>query len=278
MTEINEINEEVKDMLKLDPSKMTLNDQIRFLQKLKKTYFIFPITIISGLNLECFDLELDNSNEEFDNVFLLESGLKFSINLLYRRSLEKSIPLYTDEYEYSKAHRKYSVLKMYGEDLANMLDNDEIPIDKVVINPFSNHSITLNLSYFAQAVSSDSKTDNTISALNELLKNEPDVLEDAGVLFLGENEPYLKNQAVDGFFTTEFPYYLSTNRKLHMEYPYLNIFFIPPETRFLNIENMIDTDNCYDVVLPPLSELKLIRQEDSHTMIWKCMDQLFYDD
>ena len=40
---------------------------------------------------------------------------------------------------------------------------------------------------------------------------------------------------------------------------------------------MMDPEMSCDILLAPETEFKFISQEDEHTMIWKCVNQKFYD-
>ena len=96
-------------------------------------------------------------------------------------------------------------------------------------------------------------------------------------VYYRELEPFMKKQAVNGVYSSPDPLKASVNMHFDDNIPYLNVLILPKDTRTVYLGGMMDPEMSCDILLAPETEFEFVSQEDEHTMIWKCVNQKFYD-
>ena len=95
-------------------------------------------------------------------------------------------------------------------------------------------------------------------------------------LFARGNTSFMKDMAVEGVFTPCMPFYVSTRLDFQEELPYLNILLMDEGKKLMYIESI--KDDYYDALIAPESEFELVEELDEFTIVWKCINQPFYDE
>ena len=143
------------------------------------------------------------------------------------------------------------------------------------INPFTDFDINMPveafLSLFEDPLEKQKKSLNKILAI---LKEHSVELEENTTLFIRADENFMIENAVDGVFTPEVPFNVSSNPKYGEDLKYTNILLMPKSKRILPT----GPDNDLDIIIAPGTEFHLQDTMDKTQNLWMCGDQPFYDE
>ena len=95
-------------------------------------------------------------------------------------------------------------------------------------------------------------------------------------IYYREDEPLMKKQAVNGIYSSQDPLKAS-KYDFNDHIPYLNVLILPKDTKTVYLGGMMDSEMSCDILLAPETEFEFVSQEDDYTMLWKCVNQEFYD-
>lgn len=246
-------NKRLEELLKIESQDLTKEQYHEFLIILKESQFLMPIDITSGLpNFE--DLEVGQTGT-------LDEPLRFK-PVIFKDDLNRSIiPLFTNNEELTKTGAKFHAFGLFSQDLANMLKNKE-NIDEICINPFSRFSINIHLDDFLNLFFVENKFENIFNKLK--------ALEEIVVVYFREEKPFLKQNAQNGIYVDDLPFRASLDSDFKKHLPYLNVLFLSPGTKMIYLDENVDSNEYYDIVLEPKTELELLDENDENTMFWVC--------
>lgn len=246
-------NKRLEELLKIESQDLTKEQYHEFLIILKESQFLMPIDITSGLpNFE--DLEVGQTGT-------LDEPLRFK-PVIFKDDLNRSIiPLFTNNEELTKTGAKFQAFGLFSQDLANMLKNKE-NIDEICINPFSRFSINIHLDDFLNLFFVENKFENIFNKLK--------ALEEIVVVYFREEKPFLKQNAQNGIYVDDLPFRASLDSDFKKHLPYLNVLFLSPGTKMIYLDENVDSNEYYDIVLEPKTELELLDENDENTMFWVC--------
>lgn len=126
----------LREFLNISPKDATKEDNDALIQELKTAQLIMPIEITSNIDLD--DIE-EGDIIEFDD------GLRFKPIKIVNENGDVFIPLYSDD---SQLPEPTSAIDIYAKNLAEMIDDNPENISGVVINPFSNYSVEVEMDSF----------------------------------------------------------------------------------------------------------------------------------
>lgn len=241
-------NVKLKKLMKIEPEYMSKQEYGSFVEEFKDSQLLLPVKIYSNNNI--------NEPLSFKPIIIEENGCK-------------CIPLFTDNDELKKDNHSGSTIAIFMKDLKDMLE-DSFEIDEIIINPSSDYTICIDLDSFFNIFEVKNDSNNWIFDKARPLNQEVKV-------YYREEEPLMKKQAVDGIYSSSNPFKASVNMYFNEHIPYLNILMLPKNTKIVYLGGMIDPETRCDILLAPETEFEFISQEDEHTMIWKCINQKFYD-
>ena len=155
------------------------------------------------------------------------------------------------------------------DSLKDMLE-DSSEIDEIMINPSSKDTVCIDLDSFFDLFAIKNNSNDWIFEKARPLNQEVKV-------YYREFEPLMKKQAIGGVYSSKNPFKASVNMHFEDHIPYLNVLILPKDTKTVYLGGMMDPEMSCDILLAPETEFKFISQEDEHTMIWKCVNQKFYD-
>lgn len=121
-------NESLKDLLKIPEKYKTVRDGYQISEEIINAELIMPIEIASKQNLEKPDAQL-----------------KFSPLLIENKLEHVFIPLFTD---YDELPEYFTSIIVKTRDIADMIKDDSDEIFGVVINPFSEFTLSIPLDSF----------------------------------------------------------------------------------------------------------------------------------
>ena len=241
-------NNKLKELMKIEPDSMNKQEYDSFVSEFKKAQLLLPVEVFSKSRS-------DEINEplSFKPMIIKEKGCM-------------CIPLFTDNDELKKHNPPASVIAIFMKDLKDMLE-DSPEIDEIMINPASEYTICIDLDSFFNLF----KIDN-----NWIFEKARPLNQDVEVYYR-ENEPLMKKQAVGGIYSSRDPLKASVNRQFNDHIPYLNVLMLPKDTKMVYLGGMMDPEMSCDILLAPETEFEFVTQKDDYTMIWKCINQKFYD-
>ncbi len=262
-------NSELEALLEED---ITPEMQFRLFEILKKSQLYLPVTpspnMFEGIE-----------NAKVGDTFQPKGQAGFDINYLTDNEGNKAVPLFTSSEMMEKAGVASSVMVMFTSDLADMLKQSD-RYQAVAINPFTEHDINMPfeafISMFDEPTPRAKEYFETMEAILKILKEKSIVLEEDYAFYVRDNEPFMKNLAVDGVFVPDIPFNASTRKDFHGEMKYLNILLMPKTSRIVYTGDFVD-ENAYDVIIAPGSEFEEVENIDEFTTVWKCRAQPFYD-
>ena len=124
------------------------------------------------------------------------------------------------------------------------------------------------------------KKDNPpVSVIAIFMKDLKDMLEDSSEIDEIMINPSSKDTVcidLDSFFDL-FEVRNNPNDWIFEKARPLNVLILPKDTRTVYLGGMMDPEMSCDILLAPETEFEFVSQEDEHTMIWKCVNQKFYD-
>ena len=241
-------NNKLKELMKIEPNSMDKNEYESFVNEFKKSQLLLPVEISSKAQID--------------------EPLSFKPIVIEQNNC-KCIPLFTDNGEFKKNNSSASLIAIFMKDLKDMLE-DSSEIDEIIINPDSKYPVCINLDSFFDLFAKKNNPNNWIFEKARPLNQEVKI-------YYRENEPLMKKQAINGIYSSQDPFKASVNMHFDSHIPYLNVLILPKNTKTVYLGDMMDPETSCDILLAPETEFKFIRQEDEYTMIWKCVNQKFYD-
>ena len=130
------MNEKLKELVNISPDEATEEDNEALIEEMKNAQLIMPIEITSNL-------EIDDA--EIGDIIEIDNGLRFKPQKIIDADKNLFIPLFSDD---SEVYGHTSAIDIYAKDLAEMIDDNPENIVGVVLNPFSDFSVTLEMDSF----------------------------------------------------------------------------------------------------------------------------------
>ena len=113
-----------------------------------------------------------------------------------------------------------------------------------------------------------------LTNLFDVLAEHSVELKENTTLFIRDDENFMVKNAVDGVFTPNIPFYVSSNPKYGEGLKYTNILLMPESKRIFPI----GPDEELDIIIAPGTEFKLEDTLDGTQNLWMCGAQPFFDD
>ena len=272
--------EELKKQSAIDNSKLeelmsekfTVESQNDFLELFKESQLLMPVTMSANV----FE-GIENAKE--GDIFELEDQVGFDINFLTGNDGSKAVPLFTSDEMMEKGNCRSSSIAIFMSDLAEMLKQTD-RYSAIAINPFTEHDIVMPmeifLSLFSEPTEEQKKMLETMNETLKILKEKSIELEEDYAFYVRDNEPFMKDLAIDGVFVPNIPFNASSKKDFKSELKYLNILIMPKTTKIVYTGGIVDED-AYDTIIAPGSEFHHVEDIDEFTSVWKCEAQPFYD-
>lgn len=130
------MNEKLKELLNISPDEATEKDNDELIEEIKTAQLIMPIEITS---------KMDINDAEVGDIIEIDDGLRFIPQKIIDDDNNLFIPLFSDD---SEVYGHTSAIDIYTKDLAEMIDDNPENIAGVVLNPFSDFSVTLPMDSF----------------------------------------------------------------------------------------------------------------------------------
>lgn len=130
------MNDKLKELLNINPNDATKKDNDELIEEIKNSQLIMPIEITSNIDL---------SDAEVGDIIEIDNGLRFKPVKIADADNNIFIPLFSDDNE---VHGHISAIDIYTKDLAEMIDDNPENISGIVINPFSDFSVTIEMNSF----------------------------------------------------------------------------------------------------------------------------------
>lgn len=248
----NLTNDKLKELMKIEPESMDKSEYESFVEEFKNAQLLLPVEICSHS-----EDNLINEPLSFKHTVIKENGCL-------------CVPLFTDNDELNKSESPNSVIAIFTKDLKDMLE-DSPEIDEIIINPASEHSVCIELDSFFDLFKVK-KEDSTEWIFERAMPLREDVQ-----VYHREEEPFMKNHAFNQIYSSDGPFKASINKNYNDHIPYLNILILPKNTKTVYLGGMMDPEMSCDILLAPKTEFEFVSQEDEYTMLWKCVNQKFYD-
>ena len=132
------MNEKLEELLNISPDEATKEDNDALIEEIKSAKLILPIEIISSL-------EIDDA--EVGDIIEIDDGLRFTPQKIIDDDKNLFIPLFSDD---SEVYGHTSAIDITTKDLAEMIGDNPENISGVVLNPFSDFSVTLEMDSFLE--------------------------------------------------------------------------------------------------------------------------------
>ena len=262
-------NSKLEEILKKE---ITPEMQSELFDTLRQSQLYLPVKFSANM----FE-EIENVKE--GDIFETTGKEGFDINYLGDNEGNKLVPLFTSSEVMTKTGLESSAMVMFVEDLADMLKESD-RYSAIVINPLTDEEIILPwgpfISLFAQPDEEEKIFMDSLNTVLDILKENYVELEEDYAFFVREEEPFMRDEAVDGVFVPNIPFNISSRKEFKNEWKYLNILLLPKTTKIVFIGNEADED-AWDTIIAPGSEFEQVKQLDEFTTVWKCRAQPFYD-
>lgn len=201
----------------------------------------------------------------------------FDINCLTDSEGNMAVPLFTSSKIMESTWLRSSAIAIFMSDLADMLKQTD-RYSVIAVNPFTEFDINMPVDAFLNLFEepSDDKKEflKQLIDLLDFMKENSVELEENTTLFIRSDENFMVENAVDGVFTPEVPFNVSSNPKYGEDLKYTNILLMPKSKRILPT----GPDNDLDIFIAPGTEFHLQDTFDKTQNLWMCGDQPFYDD
>ena len=201
----------------------------------------------------------------------------FDINCLTDSEGNMAVPLFTSSKIMESTGLRSSAIAIFMSDLADMLKQTD-RYSVIAVNPFTEFDINMPVDAFLNLFEepSDDKKEflKQLIDLLDFMKENSVELEENTTLFIRSDENFMIENAVDGVFTPEVPFNVSSNPKYGEDLKYTNILLMPKSKRILPT----GPDNDLDIFIAPGTEFHLQDTLDKTQNLWMCGDQPFYDD
>ena len=273
--------EELKKQTAVDNSKLeeilkkeiTQEMQKELFEVLRQSQLYLPVKFSSNM----FE-GIENAKE--GDVFETTGKEGFDINYLTDNEENRLVPLFTSSEVMTDTGLESSAMVMFVEDIADMLKESD-RYSAIVINPLSENEIILPWDAFIGIFARPSEEEKTfmdsLNVMSEILKEKYVELEEDFAFFVRGEEPFMKQEAIDGVYVPNIPFNISSRKDFKKEWKYLNILLLPKTTKIVYIGNVVDED-AWDIIIAPGSEFEQVEEIDEFTTVWICRAQPFYDD
>lgn len=272
--------EEIMEQNKVDNSRleelmkkeMTPQTQVEFIEILKESQLYMPVSPSANMfeGLE---------NAKVGDVFEPEGQMGFDINYLSDADGNKAVPLFTSEKAMEEAGLRSSVMAIYVSDLVDMLKQSD-RYSAVAINPFTENGIDIPMKSFLNIFHEMTEEEKEfLESLDEMLKalrEHSYELEDNLMFIIRNDEDFMNDNAVDGVFVPNIPFYMSTDPEFCKNLKYTNILLFNEGNRVLPLGNV--PKDQPDTIVAPGTEFRVVENPDEFTTVWMCGAQPFYDD
>ena len=259
-------NSNLEEIMKKE---ITPESEREFFEIFKESQLFMPVTYSPNM----FE-GLENAKP--GDVFEPQGQVGFNINYLSDNEGNRAVPLFTSDEAMEKAGLRSSVMAIFMSDLADMLKQTD-KYSVIAVNPFTEFDINIPIAAFLNLFEEPSdELKQFLKHLNEMLKilKEHSIeLEENTTLFIRADENFMIENAVDGIFTPNAPFYVSSNPKYGEEFKYTNILLMPKSKKILPI----GPDKELDIIIAPETEFKLQDTMDKTQNLWMCGAQPFYD-
>jgi hypothetical protein len=272
--------EELKKQTEIDNSRLeelleeevTPQMQMEFFETLKDSYLYLPVTFSDNM----FEGIEDSKPGD---VFETTGREGFDINYLKMEGGNRAVPLFTSDEAMRAGGLKSSVMIMHASDIVDMLKDSE-RYAAVAINPFTEHDIFMPFEAFVNMYREMTEEEREfIESMNEILealRKHPYELEEKRAFVIRSEENFMRENAVDAIFTPTVPLSVSTDPDFQKDLKYTNILLFDEGKKVLPIANAGRDE--FNTVIAPGTELKLEKELDEFTAVWKCGAQPFYDE
>ena len=237
-----------------------------FIELFKESRLFMPIEI----DVSAFDPE----NMEEGQV--IEGPRGFDIKYIENEN-GKTVPLFTSDEVMEKAGVRVSTFVVYMSDLADMLKQSD-RYASVTINPFTEHGLDIVmetfLGLFEEPTEEERKLKEYLNNVLPIIKEHSIELKENTTLFFRHDENVMVENAVDGVFVPNIPFYVSSNPEYGEGLKYTNILMMPKSKKILPIGQ----DEELDIIIAPGTVFKLEDTLDGTQNLWMCGDQPFYDE
>ena len=200
----------------------------------------------------------------------------FDINCLTDSEGNMAVPLFTSSKIMESTWLRSSAIAIFMSDLADMLKQTD-RYSVIAVNPFTEFDINMPVDAFLNLFEepSDDKKEflKQLIDLLDFMKENSVELEENTTLFIRSDENFMVENAVDGVFTPEVPFNVSSNPKYGEDLKYTNILLMPKSKRILPT----GPDNDLDIFIAPGTEFHLQDTMDKTQNLWMCGDQPFYE-
>ena len=249
--------------------KITPESQREFFEIFKDSQLFMPVIYSENL-FEGIE------NAKPGDVIEPSGRVGFDINCLTDSDGNMAVPLFTSSKIMESTGLRSSAIAIFMSDLADMLKQTD-RYSVIAVNPFTEFDINMPVDAFLnlfEEPSNDQKEflKELIEFLDFLKENSVE-LEENTTLFIRSDENFMIENAVDGVFTPEVPFNVSSNPKYGEDLKYTNILLMPKSKRILPT----GPDNDLDIIIAPGTEFHLQDTMDKTQNLWMCGDQPFYE-
>ena len=268
--------DELKKEASVDNSKLeeilrkeiTPESQAEFFEIFKKSQLFMPVTF-SGNIFEGIE------DAKPGDVLETQGPMGFDINYLTDSNGNRAVPLFTSEAAMQEAGLESSSYVLYMSDLADMLKQTD-KYSVIAVNPFTEFDINMPVGAFLSLFEESPEREfiNRLNKMLEIIRLHSIELEDNTTLFVRADENFMIENASDGIFTPDAPFYASSNPKYGEEFKYTNILLMPKSRKILPI----GPDENLDIIIAPGTEFELQDIMDETQNLWMCGAQPFYNE
>ena len=265
-------NSELEDIMLIEPQNMTIADEEEFVRLLKEARLFIPI---HWEKEEVYDIE----NQSVIDVIKPVPPLGFNFISLTINDNERALVAFTRAEIMKEIKLKKDHIVMNMRDLAKVLIGFGDVFSSIVINPQTEHSISISVASFLNMFVEKAK-DPFIISLEQTLKTmkvNSQELENNTMLFIRSEYEFMENESKDGIFTAKMPLKASTNPSFESNLPILHKLMMF-EGQKIFYTGKANEQTEYDVLIAPGTEFKKVFDEDEDNSVWKCINQPFYDE
>ncbi len=261
----NSMLEEIMEM------EMTVDNQFEFFDTLRESQLFMPVIYSENM----FE---DIENAKVGDVFEPKGQVGFDINYLTAADGKLAVPLFTSSEMMEKGGLQSSAIVIFMSDLAGTLKQTD-RYSLVAVNPMTEHGVTLPMEVFLELFEEPSEEERefleSLSEMLNLLEEHSTELENDMAFIVRSDENFMVENAVDGVFTPNIPFNISSNPELDMDKKYTNILLMDKSRKVLRI-GMPTQENPFDTVIAPGTKFHFQKELDEFTTVWKCGAQPFY--
>lgn len=263
-TEID--NSSLEEIMKKE---ITSESQREFFEIFKDSQLFMPVIYSENL-FEGIE------NAKPGDVIEPSGRVGFDINCLTDSDGNMAVPLFTSSKIMESTGLRSSAIAIFMSDLADMLKQTD-KYSVIAVNPFTEFDINMPVDAFLNLFEEPSNDQKEflkqLIDLLEFMKENSVELEENTTLFIRSDENFMIENAVDGVFSPEVPFYVSSNPEYGENLKYTNILLMPKSKRILPT----GPDNDLDIIIAPGTEFHLQDTMDKTQNLWMCGDQPFYE-